>query len=260
MEAHQNKTPQDTEKLKEIPKWTRKYAQNRTLAIIVLMAMFMFFSMFFAGLLGFLLPLAVGGFRKGNIILGCVGTAGLVAVLAAVGICMFIFIRKFGGKNRGLIDQIIERWIYGKEGTASMPLPKVTKKMRGLDYLLGAIGLIYMLGVNHLCMVGYIEFKYLQPLLALYLVPTLVFEYFSLQRPKVGPVVLLWPILYAIHAILVLAGLPIFFTGKLGILNMPVPLIGYGFLAYLIGHLYSRYALKKLKGLAHLEGGTANGD
>ena len=91
-----------------------------------------------------------------------------------------------------------------------MPLPKVTKKMKKLDCLLGAIGLIYMLGVNNLCMVGYIEFKYLQPLLALYFVSALVFENFSLQRPKIGPVVLLWPILYAVHAILILAGVPIF--------------------------------------------------
>ncbi|GAI06202.1 unnamed protein product, partial [marine sediment metagenome] len=124
----------------------------------------------------------------------------------------------------------------------------------------GAIGLIYILGVNHLCMVGYIAFKYQQPLMALYFVPAFVFEYFLLLRPKVGPLVLLWPILYAIHAILIVAGVPIFFTGNLGILNMPVPLIGYAFLAYVIGHLYSRYALKKLKGLTHLEGEAANGD
>ena len=243
---------QDTEKLKEIPKWTRKYAQNRTLTILVLMIIACLIGMIVA-IPAFLVWL---GFLRGNIVLAGVG----VALLVVVSIFYIMFLLKFGGKNRGLIDQLVEQRIYSKEGNASMPLPKITKKMRGLDYILGAIGLIYMLGVNHLCMVGYIEFKYLQPLLALYLVPTLVFEYFSLQRPKVGPVVLLWPILYAIHAILVLAGLPIFFTGKLGILNMPVPLIGYGFLAYLIGHLYSRYALKKLKGLAHLEGGTANGD
>ncbi|MCK5595245.1 hypothetical protein KAI19_03615, partial [bacterium] len=67
-------------------------------------------------------------------------------------------------------------------------------------------------------------------------------------------------ILYAIHAILILAGVPIFFTGNLGILNMPVPLIGYAFLAYMIVHLYSRYALKKLKRITHLEGDTTDGD
>ena len=77
---------QDTEKLKEIPKWTRKYAQNRTLTIIVLAAMIMLFSMFVAGLVGFPLGLITAGFRKGNMILGCVRIAVLVAALAAISI------------------------------------------------------------------------------------------------------------------------------------------------------------------------------
>jgi hypothetical protein len=262
MSIKQNNKSQieDTEKLKEIPKWTRKYAQNRTLTILVLMAMAMLFSMLVAVLVGFPLGLAAIGFRKGNMILGCVGIAVLVVALAAISIFLIIFLSKFGGKNRGLIDQIIDRWIYGKEGVASIPPPKITKKMRGLDYFLGAIGLIYMLGINSLCMMGYITFKYQQPLMALYFVPAFVFEYFFLLRPKVGPLFLLWPILYTIHAILIVAGVPIFFTGNLGILNMPVPLIGYAFLAYVIGHIYSRYALKKLKNLTHSEEGTANGD
>jgi hypothetical protein len=75
-----------------------------------------------------------------------------------------------------------------------------------------------------------------------------------------GPLVLICPILYSIHAILIVAGVPIFFTENLGILNMLVPLIGYVFLAYVICHVYSRYALKKLKRLTLLEGEGANGD
>ena len=253
MSNQQNQKSIDEEKLKEIPKWTRRHAQNRTLTVLVLMATTILFSMFIAVLVGFPLGLAVTGFRKGNIILGCVGIAVLVVVLVATVKFMIIFLSKFGGKNRGLIDQLIEQRIYGKEGTASIPPPKITKKMRGLDYILGAIGLIYILGVNHLCMMDYIAFKYQQPLMALYFVPAFVFEYFLLLRPKVGPLVLLWPILYAIHAILVLAGVPIFFTGNLGILNMPVPLIGYAFLAYAISYVYSRYALKKLKEVSRLD-------
>jgi len=256
-----NKSPdQDMEKLKEIPKWTRKYAQNRMLTPIVLMVMLMLFSMLFAGGMAFLLALAVAGFLKGNIVLGCIGTAILVVGLAVIVKYYIAFFKKYGGKNRGLIDQIIGRWIYGKEGIASIPPPKVTKKMRGLDYLVGAILLVYMLGVNHLCIMGYIAFKYQQPLMALFFVPVFVFEYYFLLQPKVGPITLLWPTLYAIHAILILAGVPIFFTGYMRFWNMFIPLVGYFLLAYMIGHLYSRYALKKLKGLTHLEGEAANGD
>lgn len=86
----------------------------------------------------------------------------------------------------------------------------------------------------------------------MYLVPFLVFLYLW-QRPKVGPISLLWPILYGIHAILIVAGVPILFKGDIGVpLNMLLPVFGYGVLTFIIGHLYSRYALKKLKTTAHL--------
>jgi hypothetical protein len=110
MENEHNKSRiENAEKLKEIPKWTRKYAQNRTLTILVLMAMLGLFSMLIAAIVGFLLALAVTGFWKGNMVLGCIGAAALVAVLAAL-VKFYIFIfAKFGGKNKGLLDQIIDR-------------------------------------------------------------------------------------------------------------------------------------------------------
>jgi hypothetical protein len=246
-----NKQDQNTEKLKEIPKWTRKYTQNRMLTPFVLLVMACLIGMVIA-VPTFLIWM---GFLRGNMILAGVG----IALLIVVSIFYIMFFLKFCGKNRGLIDQIIDRRIYRKEGTASMSPPNITKKIRGLDYILGAIGLVYMLGVNHLCMMGFISFKYLQPLLALYLVPAFMVEYFLIMRTKIGPLFLICPILYAVHAILILAGVPIFFTGNLGVLNMVVPLFGYGFLAFAIGHIYSRYALKKLKGITHFQGDVADG-
>jgi hypothetical protein len=258
---HDKSQIESTEGLEEIPKWTRRYAQNRTLTIIVLMAMIMLFSMFFASLLGFLLPLAVGGFRKGNIILGCVGTAGLVAVLAAVGICMFIFIRKFGGKNKGLIEQLIEQRVYGKEGAVSMPMPKSSKKKICLDIVSAVIFYICFFGSWYLAIKGYIAYKYLQPVSALYIVPFVVCVWYFLKSPRMGPIYLLYPILYAVHAILIVAGVPIFFTTENScIYSICLPMLGYGFLPFIIGYIYSRYALKKLKDITHLEGEGADGN
>jgi hypothetical protein len=260
MNKEQNQAGQDAERLKEIPKWTRKYVENRTLTILVLMVMLMFFSMFIAALVGFSLALAVTGFRKGNIVLGCVGIAVLVAVLAATVKSIIIFLSKFGGKNRGLIDQLIEQRIYGKDGTVSMPQPKLTKKKKWLESVAGVVFFICVLGTIYLGMEGYIALKYVQPVMAMYFVPFQVFEYF-LQRPRLGPLLLICPILYTVHAILIVAGVPIYFRGDLGIIwNMFLPAVGYTSLAYVIGHVYSRYALKKLKGLTHLEGEAANGD
>jgi len=261
MDSKQNNKLQDhkAEKLKEIPKWTRKYAQNRTLTILVLMAMLGLFSMLIAAIVGFLLALAVTGFRKGNIILGCVGAAVLAAVLAAL-VKFYIYIfAKFGGKNKGLLDQIIDRWIYGQEGFTSMPQTKLTKKRKFLDICLGIVFMVCILGSMQLAMLGYISVKYLLPLMALFVVPFGVYQYF-IMRPRFGPVILIFPVLYAIHAILIIAGVPIYFTGTFAVpLNMLLPII-YNLLAFMVGHIYSRYALKKIKSLTHLEGDTANGD
>ncbi len=197
----------------------------------------------------------ITAFMQGSMILASICTA----VLAAIVIFLIIFISKYGGKNRGLIDRRIDQWIYGHEGTASMPEPKLTRKKKWLGFVAGAIVFICIQGSYYLSMEGYIAFKYMQPVSAIYLIPFLVLLYFE-QRPRIGPLVLICPILYTIHAILIIAGVPIYFTGNLGILNMVLPVFGYTFLAYAISHIYSRYALKKLKGLTHLEGDTANGD
>ena len=240
---------QNTEKLQEIPKWTRKYAQNRMLTTFVIIVLICIMSM----VIGVPLALTMIAFMRGNMILFWT----CIAVSVAIFISLIILVSKFGGKNRGLIDQRIDKWIYGKEGTATVPVPKLTKKKKWLDFVSGVIILICIIGSMYLAMEGYISFKYLQPVSAIYFVPFLVFQYF-MQRPRLGPLLLICPILYTIHAILIVAGVPIFFTGILGVLNMFLPVFGYTFLAYVIGHLYSRYALKKLKGLTHLEGEAAN--
>jgi len=107
---------------------------------------------------------------------------------------------------------------------------------------------------------GYIAYKYLQPVSALYFVPYVVCGWYFWQSPRMGPIYLLYPILYAIHAILIVAGVPLFFTENFCIFSICLPAIGYGFLPFIIGHIYSRYALKKLKAAAHLEGEAADGD
>jgi len=240
---------QNTEKLEEIPKWTRKYARNRTLTSLAVIVIAMLIAMVVAFPLGF----AQAAFEKGNIILACVCIIALVAIL----IFLFIIcVPKFNGVN--IIGGWIDKLIYRREGTALMPEPTLTKKKKWLCYVIGPVVGGCFLGTMYLGMEGYIAFKYMQPVSALYFVPSLVHLYF-LQRPRIGPLALICPILYTIHAILIVAGVPIFFTGKnLCMLNICLPVFGYTFLAHTIGHLYSRYALKKLKGLTHLEGEAAN--
>ena len=73
---------------------------------------------------------------------------------------------------------------------------------------------------------------------------------------------LIWPTLYTIHAILIVAGVPIVFSEESGLvsLNMFIPTFGYGLLTFIIIYIYSRYALKKLKGATRMEGDGSDGD
>jgi hypothetical protein len=241
---------QNIEKLKEIPKWTRRYAQNRTLSVFVLIAI----TALIGGFVALPISLLIAAIMGGNMLV----TGICAALFAAVSLILIIFALKFGGKYRGLLDQKIDQWIYGKEGYASLPASKSAKR-KWLDVVSGVVISICIIGSTHLAVEGYFAFKYLQPVSAIYLVPFLIVQYF-LQQPRHGLFLLICPALYTIHAVLIVAGVPIYLKGDWGVLNMFLPLLGYTFLAYIIAHIYSRHALKKLKGITHLEGDTANGD
>jgi len=86
----------------------------------------------------------------------------------------------------------------------------------------------------------------MQPISAIYCVPFLVFLAYIL-RGEASPLMMLWPALYALHAILIVAGAPIVFAGRWNGLNMLIPGAGYGLLVGLLGHVYSRFALRRLR-------------
>ena len=242
MDTEQNQMQQDMKRLKEIPKWTRKYAQNRTLTNLISLIIFLFIFMGIAGSSRF----AGMAFMTGHIVFFCICMVALFVSL----VCLTIFsIPAFGGVK---IWKWIDQRIYGQEGTASIPEPKLMKKKKWVGYIVGLIFASCVIGSVFLGEKYNFPLKYMQPISALYVVPFLVFLYFW-QRPKVSAVSLLWPILYAIHAILIVSGVPIVFTGNWVGWNMFLPTFGYGFLTFVIGHVYSRYVLKKLKIAANLQ-------
>jgi hypothetical protein len=246
MDSKQNNKSQDqnTERLKEIPKWTRKYAQNRTIPVLISL---LIFSCIFAGIA---IPSYFGGkaYRAGNAVLFWI----CIFVLAVAMISLVFFcVPKWGG----IFIERISRRLYNREGDVLISVPETIKKKQWVGYVVAMVfGSCVFISVI-LGLLGYLSIKYMQPISSLYVVPFLVFLY-RWQRPMVGPIVLLWPTLYAIHAILVIAGVPIQFGRPLVFLNMLIPTAGYGILCGLIGHIYSRYALKKLKTAAHLQEDT----
>jgi len=241
MNIEQNQKLQETEKLKEIPKWTRRYTQNRTIPFLVSMAIFL---LLFLGIAGSSY-LTGKAYRSGNMLVFWICIFVQIPTLAAL---LFFCVPKWGGK---LIEQISQQ-LYGKEGVISMPPPERMKEQRWVGYIVGLAFALCVVGSVQLGIHGYIPIEYMQPVSALYCVPFLVFLVIW-QKPMVGPLALLWPILYALHAILVVAGVPIQFSGRWVFLNVLIPIAGYGILCGLVGHIYSRFALRKLKKLVKRE-------
>ena len=174
----------------------------------------------------------------------------LVLAVAIISLAFFC-VPKWGGK---FIERISRR-LYNREGNVLISVPETIKKKQWVGYVVAMVfGSCVFISVLLGCL-GYLSIKYMQPVSALYVVPFLVFLYLW-QRPIISTLALLWPTLYAIHAILVVAGVPIQFGGPLVFLNMLIPVAGYGILCGLLGHVYSRYASKKLKTAAHLQENT----
>ncbi|KPL25341.1 MAG: hypothetical protein AMJ75_01265 [Phycisphaerae bacterium SM1_79] len=244
MSTQENQVPQNAEKLKEIPKWTRKYAKNRTIPVLIALAINL---CLFAGIA---IPSYFGGkaYRSGNLVLFWIC---IFVVAVAMISLVFFCVPKWGGK---IIERISSR-LYSREGDVLISVSETIKKKQWVGYVVATVfGSCVFISVI-LGLLGYLSIKYMQPVSALYVVPFLVFLYLW-QRPIISPLLLLWPTLYAIHAILVVAGVPIQFGGPLVFLNMLTPIAGYGFLCGLLGHAYSRYALKKLRTAAHLQENT----
>jgi len=239
--TQQNQVPENVEKLKEIPKWTRKYAQNRTIPFLIFLAINL---CLFAGIA---IPSYFGGiaYRSGNMVLFGISIFVLIISMICV---IIISVPKWGGR---IIERITRR-VYAGEGSILISAPESMKKKKWVGYVVAMVFGSCVLTSVILGLLGYLSIKYMQPVSALYVVPFLVFLYLW-QRPIISPLALLWPTLYAIHAILVVAGAPIQFGGSLVFLNMLIPIAGYGILCGLIGHVYSRYALKRLKTTAHLQ-------
>ncbi|MHC4460624.1 MAG: hypothetical protein ACYS30_04255 [Planctomycetota bacterium] len=242
MNTQHNQVPQNTEKLQEIQKWTQRYAENRTLPFLVGILTFLFL---FCGT-GGLFYVAGKAYRAGNMLLFWVCIFAVVLVSTAI----------------ILAARFIERLLYRKEGQVTLAIPEKTKRQRRAGMIVGLLfGACVMISIilEVLCN---IPIKYMQPVSAICFIP-LIIAIGIWQPPSVKPagfLVWLWPTLYVIHAILIVAGVPILFHKPWTALNMLIPLAGYAILCALLGHIYSRYALKKLKGLTHLEGEAANED
>jgi len=221
----------------EMGKWARVYAQNRSLGVLVSLVV------------STLLFLAIGGgsflggfaWRHGNMPVFWACMAWLAVATAGVIYCSVPW---WGGRA---LERLARR-LYAGDGGVALDIPQCNRRLR-LMIPLGITFFVCVLLSVSLGVAGFIPIEYMQPVSASYCVPFLVGLVF-LQRPAVSYVALLWPLLYGLHAILILAGAPIRFTGAWQALDVTLPMVGYGILSAMASHLYGRFALRRLKKLA----------
>jgi hypothetical protein len=169
---------------------------------------------------------------------------GLLVVVATAGIYA-LFFDPWGDRLR----QRIADAIYGAEGRVTLIHPR-TPGWRTAGFIAGLTFCVCLVATALLTAHGTIPRTHVQMWSALYMVPFLTFLVLW-QRPVIGwRWGLLWPALYGLHALAMALGAPIVFTGQWKFLSMVIPLLGYGLLAGLVGHLHSRSLLRRIRALA----------
>jgi hypothetical protein len=224
------------DRVREIPKWARRYAQNRTLPLVVFLGIFVFGSCMFGGLS----YLTAWAYKDDQRFLA----AASMLVLCAFAVWWLWF--SFIGAAR-IMRGISER-LYQGDGSVSVGACAGIEESKGPRLVAFVFMFCVLAGVG-LGLLGLLPIRYMQPISALYVVPFLC--YLGMKMRRIGsPFMFLWPALYGLHAILDVAGVPVRFWGDFHALDIFVPMIGYGLIAAIAGHIYSRIALRRLRRLA----------
>jgi len=229
-------TPGALDRVREMPKWSRRYAHNRTLPVLVNLGL---------NLVAFV---AIGGSgklaaREGQAGHKLMAVAFVVVSLAAC--ALWIWLVKTRRHLHRFIHALSDQ-LYGAEGTAVAPA-----KPRGCSRAHLVVAIAFALCVTLQVLAGFAfetTIRYVVPIMAAYSIPFLLYV-LTRQGGRAAPFMLLWPGLLLIHAALALAGVHPF-SDEPNLVNVLVPAFGYGAIAALASHVYSRVALRRLRSLA----------
>lgn len=226
----------EVRELKELVVWTRRYARSRTLSFLIQWCL-IFVAIFVISLIA---GLTQQSYISGNRPLFYISIFFLSGALVLFG---YISISRW---TTEVIWQITT-WLYGKEGIVSLEEDEQTRQLpRWVIVLIGLMFVYHVFGAL-LISFRYLSLQYIQPYSAVGLVPVLcILIYYQ----RLGFWAWFWPLLYGLHAVLLVFGFPISFPRQWYLLNIILPVFGYGLVAIVVGHIYSRYALYKVKKLS----------
>lgn len=221
-------------RLREIPRLAGVYSRNRTLVILVSMLVCSLASALIAGL-------SVGAARAYG-----TGHPGLGVVLVVIdaAVCLgwvwLVLSRRLNQWMSG-----VSEWLYRGDGmVVAAPVCQPGRSAKVVAWVFGLL----------ICATPILVQQWpvpdwgLQPITALYTVPFMVWLWW-MQRGHQSPLMLLWPVLYALHAVALLAGVPLLRAID-PMMQVLLPMVVYSALAVLASHLHGRYALRRLRALA----------
>jgi hypothetical protein len=235
MNQEDNAHAQKTGDPRLLVRWTRRYAKSRTISFLVQWVFIVLMVLIIGGAVHF----TTQAYRNNQMALFY---PSVIAMIAAILVFAWISMSNQGGK---LIWRITQR-IYGREGYVSDVGDEVGHMPWWANALGGGLVIYHLVGAL-LISFEKMHVAHIQPFSALYMSPFLLV---IIIYQRLGFWAWCWPILYAIHALLVFTGKIDRFTGIYELLNLVVPAFGYGLVSIVIGHLYSRFALWKVRSLA----------
>lgn len=220
---------------RRIMRWARRYAKSRTISFLVQWVVIVVIISVVAIAAG----LTNQAYRAGNM--------GLVTISVAAMALSILTLTWFSASAwGGEVVWRVTQWLYGREGYVAYesdaqpgPLPWWISGLGGglvVYHLLGAM----LITFNRL------PLNLMQPYSAVYMAP---FLGLMIYYQRLGIWAWIWPVLYAAHAVGVLLGWHVVFSRPWEMLNIVGPIFGYGLVAILVGHAYSRFALWQLKRL-----------
>ena len=226
------------EDARQLAKWAERYARSRTIPFLVQWVFIV------------LLVIVLAGLAQGAIYAWRAHQPGLLWTLIALTCVLTLALLWFSIAQWGR-ERIwgISEWYYRKEGYAAFGGGNKSDELRRMRWLtaLGFGLILYHLAGALLVGLRYLPIMYFQPYSAVYMAPFLA-AMIVVQR--LGWWAWIWPALYVLHALLLATGILRPFPGQWFFMDIIVPVFGYGLVSMIVGHIYSRYALRKLKHLA----------
>jgi len=227
--------PPSNDDVRAIPLWADRHARNRMLPLMIMVA---------AAPVGLAVAASVSllviAWRAGSAV-----QSGLFLAAAAVplaGLAWLVFTRRL----QAAMQAVYNAMVRGEGHVVAAASPEAQRRGQSL---VGWIAFVLIVMTPVIAQHVHLPTRYLQPVVAAYLVPVLFLQ--ITRRGMIGgPLMLLWPGLYALHALLLLAGVPLP-AAREPMMNVLIPLVLYCVVAMVASHLYSRFALRKLRRLAH---------